>query len=108
MFSAKNQKLAFANSQFVNETVAELLRNRCVQIVTQKPHICSPLSVVSKILRHSAWCATYTPIRISYNTISKMYKIISGKATLNDYQDPVLKYGKPMQLGLKPHCIFFA
>ena len=24
-----------------------MLRNRCVQIVRQKPHICSPLSVVS-------------------------------------------------------------
>ena len=47
MFSAKNQKSAFANSQFDNEAVAELLQNRCVQIVMQNPHICSPLSVIS-------------------------------------------------------------
>ena len=46
-FIAKNQKSATNNPSFVTEAVAELLRNRCIQTVTQKPHICSPLSVVS-------------------------------------------------------------
>ena len=46
-FIAKNQKSANNTPSFVTEAVAELLRNHCIQTVTQKPHICSPLSVVS-------------------------------------------------------------
>ena len=33
------------HKSFVTEAVAELLANRCVNRVTEKPYICSPLSV---------------------------------------------------------------
>ena len=46
-FSQNNHKSAIDNSIFVNEAVNELVVNRCACAVSDKPYICSPLSVVS-------------------------------------------------------------
>ena len=42
-----NQKSALQNKEFVSQALVELELNRCIEHVPQKPHICSPLSVVS-------------------------------------------------------------
>ena len=46
-FFSKNQSSACQNADFVSSAITELLQNRCVQKIAYKPHICSPLSVVS-------------------------------------------------------------
>ena len=46
-YFSKNQSSASHNADFVSSAINELLQNRCVQKITYKPHICSPLSVVS-------------------------------------------------------------
>ena len=43
----KNQKSAHLNALFVSSAIGELLDNRCIQKVANKPHVCSPLSVVA-------------------------------------------------------------
>ena len=45
-FSQSNHKSSLVHKSFVTEAVTELLANRCVNRVTEKPYICSPLSVV--------------------------------------------------------------
>ena len=37
------------HKSFVNEAIAELLANRCVKWVIEKPYICSPLTVVENV-----------------------------------------------------------
>ena len=46
-FSRPNQRSALINADFVEGCIKELLENRCIHSVTTRPHICSPLSVVS-------------------------------------------------------------
>ena len=41
-----NQPAAIEHREFVNEAVADLLRNGCVKKVVAAPHVCSLLSVV--------------------------------------------------------------
>ena len=41
-----NQQSAIANADFVQQSLSELIRNRCVRQVLEVPYICSPLSVV--------------------------------------------------------------
>ena len=43
----ENHKSAISHCPFVNEAIKGLLSNRCAMRV-EKPHVCSPLSVVSK------------------------------------------------------------
>ena len=45
-FSGSNQKSALESAEFVTSTLSELLVNRCIHEVRDKPGICSPLSVV--------------------------------------------------------------
>ena len=45
-FSGSNQKSALESAEFVTSTLSELLVNRCIHKVSDKPRICSPLSVV--------------------------------------------------------------
>ena len=47
--SQSNHKLALMHKSFVNEAVAKLLANRCVEQVIEKPCICSPLAVVENV-----------------------------------------------------------
>ena len=42
-----NQASALANKQFVTQAISELVQNRCVVKVSNQPHVCSPLSVMS-------------------------------------------------------------
>ena len=46
VWSQKNQPSAKLKSEFVQTSINELLADGCVRQVEQKPHICSPLSVV--------------------------------------------------------------
>ena len=46
-YAGKNQSSAQQNADFVSSPITELLQNHCVQRIPYKPHICSPLSVVS-------------------------------------------------------------
>ena len=46
-FTQSNHKSTLVHKSFVTEAVTELLANRCVKRVTEKPYICSPLSVVA-------------------------------------------------------------
>ena len=46
-FFQANHKSAIDNSEYVSKTIKDLLNNRCIQEVASRPHICSPLSVVS-------------------------------------------------------------
>ena len=46
-YAQDNHKSASLQQQFVDEAVKSLLKNRCVMKVSEKPYICSPLSVVS-------------------------------------------------------------
>ena len=46
-YAGKNQSSAHQNADFVSSAITELLQNHCVQRIPYKPHICSPLSVVS-------------------------------------------------------------
>ena len=46
-FSKPNHRSALINADFVEGSIKELLENRCIHKVTTRPHICSPLSVVS-------------------------------------------------------------
>ena len=41
-----NAKSAVESAEFVSATVGELLENRCIRMVDERPHVCSPLSVV--------------------------------------------------------------
>ena len=41
-----NQQSAIVNADFVQQSVLELIKNRCVKRVLEVPYICSPLSVV--------------------------------------------------------------
>ena len=41
-----NQQSAIVNADFVQQSVSELMMNRCVKQVLEVPYICSPLSVV--------------------------------------------------------------
>ena len=45
-FSQSNHKSTLMHKSFVNEAITELLANRCVKWVIEKPYICSPLTVV--------------------------------------------------------------
>ena len=47
VFYKDNAKLATENSEFVTDAIIELCKNHCIQKVESRPHICSPLSVVS-------------------------------------------------------------
>ena len=42
----QNQSSALANAQFVQQSVQELLTNRCIKQVSAVPYTCSPISVV--------------------------------------------------------------
>jgi len=44
--SQSNHTSALSHDSFVTDAVAQLLANRCVKKVSEKPYICSPLSVV--------------------------------------------------------------
>ena len=46
-FEQSNDRPAFEHHRFVTDSVKELVSNRCVCEVTEKPLICSPFSVVS-------------------------------------------------------------
>ena len=46
-YSQNNHKSAMLQQSFVDDTVHGLLSNCCVVQVNEKPHVCSPLSVVS-------------------------------------------------------------
>ena len=46
-FSQSNHKSTLTHKSFVSQAVTELLANRCVKQVAEKPYICSPLSVVA-------------------------------------------------------------
>ena len=46
VWSQKNQPSAKYKSEFVQTSIEELLADGCIKQVEQKPHICSPLSVV--------------------------------------------------------------
>ena len=46
-YERRNQSSAHQHADFVSSAITELLQNRCIQKVAFKPHICSPLSVVS-------------------------------------------------------------
>ena len=45
-FYKGNHSLTQVHEKFVTETITQLLANRCIKKVDQRPHICSPLSVV--------------------------------------------------------------
>ena len=42
----KNNSSALVHKGFVTETVTELLANKCVRFVSERPMVCSPLLVV--------------------------------------------------------------
>ena len=46
-FSKPNHRSALINVDFVEGSIKKLLENHCIHKVTMRPHICSPLSVVS-------------------------------------------------------------
>ena len=46
VWAQKNQLSAKLKSEFVQASIEELLADSCIRRVEQKPHICSPLSVV--------------------------------------------------------------
>ena len=46
-FFQANHKSALDNSEYVSETIKDLLKNRCIQEVSIRPHNCSPLSVIT-------------------------------------------------------------
>ena len=46
-YSQGNHKSVISHRVFVEDAVLNLLNNRCVAQVSEKPHVCSPLSVVS-------------------------------------------------------------
>ena len=46
-YARGNQRSALLNDSFVLSAITDLLANRCVQRVSYKRHICSPLSVVA-------------------------------------------------------------
>ena len=46
-FYKENHKSALINTEFIDNSISELLESRCIHIVTGRPHICSPLSVVT-------------------------------------------------------------
>ena len=46
-YSQGNHKSAISQRVFVDDAVLNLLNNCCVVQVSEKPHVCSPLSVVS-------------------------------------------------------------
>ena len=54
-FSQSNHKSTLVHKSFVNEAVAELLANRCVKRVIEKPYICSPLTVVENVERQTTF-----------------------------------------------------
>ena len=45
-YSQSNHTSALSHHSFVTEAVSQLLINRCVRKVDEKPYVCSPLSVV--------------------------------------------------------------
>ena len=45
-FSGSNQKSALDSAEFVTSAIKELLANRCICKMTNKPRVCSPLLVV--------------------------------------------------------------
>ena len=47
MYSKCNQRSALDNCEFVESAIEELLQNCCIRKVGVRPHVCSPLSVVS-------------------------------------------------------------
>ena len=47
VFYKDNAKSATGNSEFVTDAIIELCKNRCIQKVESRPHICSPILVVS-------------------------------------------------------------
>ena len=46
-FEQRNHASAFNHQKFVTDSVKELLANRCIKEVKEKPFVCSPLSVVT-------------------------------------------------------------
>jgi len=46
-YERRNQSSAYQHADFVSSAITELMQSRCIQKVAFKPHICSPLSVVS-------------------------------------------------------------
>ena len=54
-FTRQNQAPARLSAQFVQQSVAELLASGCIEEVTKKPHICSPLSVVESSGERKDW-----------------------------------------------------
>ena len=46
-YERRNQSSAHQHADFVSSAITELMQSRCIQKVAFKPHICSPLSVVS-------------------------------------------------------------
>jgi len=46
-FYRENHSSVLAHHQFVTDTVAELLANRCISMTPQRPHVCSPLLVLA-------------------------------------------------------------
>ena len=46
-FRMGNHNSVLTHHKFVSNSITELLANRCIVKVTQKPYVCSPLSVVA-------------------------------------------------------------
>ena len=42
-----NQKSALTEQEFVSTAIHELFLNRCAHKMCERPHVCSPLSVVT-------------------------------------------------------------
>ena len=47
VYSMGNHNSAITHHRFVSNSITELLANRCIVNITQQPHICSPLLVVT-------------------------------------------------------------
>ena len=45
---SKNQASALANTEFIDQSVSELLEAGCMRVVDSAPHVCSPLAVAAK------------------------------------------------------------
>ena len=47
LYYRSNAKSALDNAEFVTVSILEMLENRCIRTVDDRPHVCSPLLVVT-------------------------------------------------------------